>query len=74
MGPDHVGWGRLDQEEPVKIRIIGTEHECQVASDRIARILNVRNVPRPSYTGDGEGRYHYRVQFDAQLRKEDRED
>jgi hypothetical protein len=50
----------------VKIRIIGTEEECEVAADRIARVLDARHVGRPSLRDDGQ----YQVSIDARLRKE----
>jgi hypothetical protein len=37
----------------VKIRIIGTAEECEVAADRIARVLAARYVSRPSLRDDG---------------------
>ena len=58
----------------MKIRIIGTEEECQVASDLIARFLDVRSMPSPTYTEQESGTFDYRVQFDARLRKEGREE
>jgi hypothetical protein len=58
----------------VKIRIIGTEEECQVASDLIARFLDVRSMPSPTYTEQESGKFDYRVQFDARLRKGREED
>jgi len=58
----------------VKIRIIGTEEECQVAADLIARVLDARNVPRPRYIdGYGDNAKH-QVQFDARLREQERDD
>jgi len=61
------------RREPMRIRIIGTEEECLIASDRLARLFNVRSVPRPTYTGDGPGK-DYRVQFDARLRERDQDE
>jgi hypothetical protein len=50
----------------VKIRIIGTEEECEIAADRIARVLDARYVGRPSLRDDGQ----YQVNLDARLRKQ----
>jgi hypothetical protein len=50
----------------VKIRIIGTAEECEVASDRIARVFDARYVGRPSVREDGK----YQVNIDARLREE----
>lgn len=47
----------------MKIRIIGTEEECEVAADRIARVLIARYVSRPSYRDDGK----FQVNIDARL-------
>lgn len=58
----------------MKIRIIGTEEECLVASDRIARWFDVRSMPRPTYVEEESGRSHFRVQFEARLREDDRQD
>jgi hypothetical protein len=37
---------------PMKIRIVGTLEECQVASDRIARVFDARYVGRPRFFKD----------------------
>ncbi len=52
----------------MRIRITGTYDECEVAADRIARIFDVRHVPRPSLRDDDL----YQVSLDAQLREQDR--
>jgi hypothetical protein len=38
----------------VRILIVGTEEECEVAADRIARVLDARHVGRPSLREDGK--------------------
>ena len=50
----------------MKILIVGTEEECEGASDRIARVLDARYVGRPSLRDDGK----YQVRIDARLRDE----
>ncbi|HZA84550.1 MAG TPA: hypothetical protein VFC13_24250 [Actinomycetes bacterium] len=50
----------------MKILIVGTEEECEVAADRIARVLDARHVGRPSLRDDGK----YQVRIDARLRDE----
>jgi hypothetical protein len=52
----------------LRIRIVGTEEECQVAADRLARAFTVRSVPRPSLRDDGL----YQVSLVAQLREQDK--
>jgi hypothetical protein len=52
-------------EVAVKIRIISTEEECEVAADRIARGLIARYVSRPALL-DGEN-WQYQVNIDARL-------
>jgi hypothetical protein len=47
----------------VKIRIVGTEEECEVAADRIARVLTARYVGRPSLRDDGK----FQVNIEARL-------
>jgi hypothetical protein len=50
----------------VKIRIIGSAEECEVAADRIARVFAARYVGRPVLRDDGQ----YQVNIDARLREE----
>lgn len=50
----------------MRIVIVGTEEECEVAADRIARVLDARHVGRPSLRDDGK----YQVRIDARLRDE----
>ena len=50
----------------MRIVIVGTEEECEVAADRIARVLDARHVGRPSPRDDGK----YQVRIDARLRKD----
>jgi hypothetical protein len=52
----------------LKIQIIGTLDECEIAADRIAHIFDVRHVPRPSDRDDDL----YQVRLDAQLSEGDR--
>jgi hypothetical protein len=47
----------------VKIRIVGTEEESEVAADRIGRVPTARYVSRPSYRDDGQ----FQVVIDARL-------
>jgi len=67
----------------VKIRIIGTLEECQIASDRIARVFDARYVGRPRFFKEGSrsdesdrrSMYErldedlYQVNIEAQLRE-----
>jgi hypothetical protein len=41
--------GRDERRLAVRIRIVGTEEECQIATDRIARIFDVRRAPQPTW-------------------------
>jgi hypothetical protein len=50
----------------VKILVVGTEEECEIAADRIARVLDARHVGRPSLREDGK----YQVRIDARPREE----
>jgi hypothetical protein len=50
----------------VNILIVGTEEECEVAADRIARVLDARSVSRPLLRDDGK----FQVRINARLRNE----
>ncbi len=51
----------------MKIQITGTWDECEIAADRIARIFDVRRIPRPALRDDDL----YQVRLDARLREQD---
>lgn len=50
----------------MKILIVGTYEECEVAADRIARVLDARHVGRITSRDDGQ----HQVRIDARLRDE----
>ena len=59
----------------MKIRILGTWEECNVAADRIARILDARWVSRVEQTRDSTyDKPEFIVRIEARLRERDSED
>jgi hypothetical protein len=63
--------GRDERRPAVRIRIVGTEEECQIATDRIARIFDVRRAPRPTWIEGFGDKEKFQVQFDARLREQE---
>ncbi len=55
----------------MKIRIIGTSEECEVAADRIARIFDARYVSRVEHTPDSTyEKPKFQVRIEARLREQ----